>query len=491
MARTNRFKVRMVWLAVVAGVLTGGNVRADFVWAQKAEMPVAKYMHSTCVVDGKIYSIGGADPQWNPLTRVDEYDPATDTWTRKADIPIAPGMAGTGVVNEKIYVMCGDVGAGPPRIMEVYDPATDTWTQQIEMPTARDKVTCSVVDGIIYVIAGNIISGRTGLVEAYDPATDTWTQKTSMHGSKNFTSSCVADGEIYVTGGAWTREVVEAYDPATDIWTLKADMPTPRYGHDTVVVDGEIYAIGGWYHSIDGPIYSTVEVYDPVTDTWTKGVDIPVTTAGLSASVVDGKIYVMGGATETHEFSDLREDDNWVFTSAVYASEPIIDLNGDGIVDSADMCTIVDNWGTDESLYDIGPMPWGDGVVDLEDLKVLAEYIGKDVIDPTCIAHWTLDETEGAIARDTDGTCDAAVIGTPVWQPGAGRVDGALELDGSTFVAIDHVLNPADGSVQRSDLDQDQRAGAGDYLASRRGELALHQLDGRLSDDRTEGYWSR
>jgi len=58
---------------------------------------------------------------------------------------------------------------------------------------------------------------------------------------------------------------------------------------------------------------------------------------------------------------------------------PIVDLNGDGIVDSADMCIIVDNWGTDNSLCDIGPMPWGDGIVDVQDLIVLAEHLFEEL----------------------------------------------------------------------------------------------------------------
>jgi len=57
---------------------------------------------------------------------------------------------------------------------------------------------------------------------------------------------------------------------------------------------------------------------------------------------------------------------------------PIVDLNVDGIVDSADMCIIVDNWGTDDPLCDIGPMPWGDGIVDVQDLIVLAEYLFEE-----------------------------------------------------------------------------------------------------------------
>jgi RHS repeat-associated protein len=53
---------------------------------------------------------------------------------------------------------------------------------------------------------------------------------------------------------------------------------------------------------------------------------------------------------------------------------PAVDLNGDGIVDFADMCIMADNWGTDEPSCDIGPTPYGDGIVDFIDLAVLTEY---------------------------------------------------------------------------------------------------------------------
>jgi len=57
---------------------------------------------------------------------------------------------------------------------------------------------------------------------------------------------------------------------------------------------------------------------------------------------------------------------------------PIVDFNGDGIVDSTDMCIMVDYWGTDEPLCDIGPMPWGDGIVDVQDLIILAEHLFEE-----------------------------------------------------------------------------------------------------------------
>ena len=124
---------------------------------------------------------------------------------------------------------------------------------------------------------------------------------------------------------------------------------------------------------------------------------------------------------------------------------PIVDFNGDGIVDSLDMCIMIDHWGEDYSLCDIGPMPWGDGVVDIEDLKVLAEHLFEEVDDPTLIAHWPIDETEGMYAVDSVGENNAMVLGGAIWQPSGGQIDGALELDGIDGYAIANpVLNPAD-----------------------------------------------
>ncbi len=83
----------------------------------------------------------------------------------------------------------------------------------------------------------------------------------------------------------------------------------------------------------------------------------------------------------------ISADGLWLFFNFVVGLEniwqapviPIVDLNGDGIVDSADICIMVDHWGTDEPLCDIGPMPWGDGIVDVQDLIVLAEHLFEEI----------------------------------------------------------------------------------------------------------------
>jgi len=111
---------------------------------------------------------------------------------------------------------------------------------------------------------------------------------------------------------------------------------------------------------------------------------------------------------------------------------PIVDFNGDGKVDGKDLLVMVMQLGGSDSMCDIGPYAWGDGVVDFEDLKVLAEYIGTEVVDPTLIAHWAFDETEGLVASDSAGDYDGTVIGGATWQPEAGMVGGALQFDGVT-----------------------------------------------------------
>jgi hypothetical protein len=123
----------------------------------------------------------------------------------------------------------------------------------------------------------------------------------------------------------------------------------------------------------------------------------------------------------------------------------VVDFNGDGKASGLEVRTLTELWGTDDSLCDIGPMPWGDGMVDVNDVKVLAQYIDEPVVDGTLVAHWALDETEGATAYDSVRDRDGTVIGTCAWQPIDGQVNGALALDGGTCVVADRVLNPADG----------------------------------------------
>ena len=137
-------------------------------------------------------------------------------------------------------------------------------------------------------------------------------------------------------------------------------------------------------------------------------------------------------------------------TSDIYWTPiiPIVDFNEDGIVDTDDMCIMVDYWNTAEPLCDVGPMPWGNGIVDIQDLIVLAEHL---FTYPGAVAYWKLDETEGNIAHDSIGDNDGIIDGESAWQPEGGMVDGALQFDGiDDYISTEFVMNPADGAFSIS-----------------------------------------
>jgi len=435
---------------VIVAALLGATIRCSAVegtWARRSDLPTARLGLSTCVVNGKIYVIGGGYSIEGPHSRiVEEYDPATDTWARKADMPTGRLGHAASAFNGKIYVVGGDLhGEVSGATVEEYDPVTDTWTKKADMPTRRTFLCSCTVDGTIYVIGGITAPEMhtPARVEVYDPATDTWTRKTDMPTARSMAAACVVDGKIYVIGGVIGNvggagvSTVEEYDPATNTWARKADMPTIRKALSASVVAGRIYATGGGAGY--GEPFSALEEYDPETDTWIRKPDMPMTRYFHSTAAVDGKMYVFGGAVQFPPHAS---------TAAVEAYEltgPPPDFNGDGKVDGKDVLILAASWGQDDPSCDIGPTVFGDGIVDVQDLTVLAEWIGQDISDATLIAHWAFDEAEGVVAYDDAGDHSGTVIGLPVWQPVGGTIGGALELDGTTFVVTDFLLNPEQG----------------------------------------------
>ena len=94
-------------------------------WQERTEMSVPKANHSTSVIDGKIYVMGGyfqEDRKVKSLSAIEVYDPATDRWTQESDMLIGRSGHTTEVVDGQIYILGGiAVGKGLLTSVEVYD----------------------------------------------------------------------------------------------------------------------------------------------------------------------------------------------------------------------------------------------------------------------------------------------------------------------------------------------------------------------------------
>jgi len=149
---------------------------------------------------------------------------------------------------------------------------------------------------------------------------------------------------------------------------------------------------------------------------------------------------------------------------------PIMDLNGDGAIDKSDLTELQDNIGnTDNSLYDIAPMPLGDGIANDKDWIVLREYLfpllatspypgikAKDIPSdavlswesgPFAQAH---DVYFGSDYNDVNDatTTDSAYMGseqTNSYDP------GRLDFGKTYYWRVDEINGPPDFTVFRGD----------------------------------------
>jgi N-acetylneuraminic acid mutarotase len=288
-------------LAITMVCLVGGVASADS-WETKTPMPILKQRHTSSVINGEIYVIGGWHWEYGYSNTVEVYDPSNNTWSENREpMPTARRVLNSAVVNGKIYAIGGVNTEMSPynlTLVEVYDPNTNSWTSKSPMLTARGECASSVVDGKIYVFGGNNQNdGRLSSVEEYDPVIDIWSFKSPMPIAKKEACGCTADGKVYIFGGndhtsSSSFANVDEYDPATDTWTPKTPMPTPITGAKCSTVNGKIYVVGG---IVNGVHVDSLLEYDPATDTWASKPTMPTPRCYHSASTVDNKMYVLGG----------------------------------------------------------------------------------------------------------------------------------------------------------------------------------------------------
>ena len=315
---------------------------------------------------------------------------------------------------------------------------------------------------------GNAWIGTTGGLAKFDGAN--WTvYKTGNSGlPDNFIWPIAFDGQGNLWIGTFGGDLAK-FDGAN--WTVynagNSALPGSTIASLTIDVQQNVW-IGtyGGLAKFDGAnwmVYNTANSGLPHNRIW----NLAVGAQGNIWAATSGGLARFDGTNWTvYNTSNSGLPDNMVYSLAIDAQGnlwigtengglavyrigerlPVVDFNGDGIVDIKDLLRFIQSWGQDDPIVDIAPLPFGDRVVDALDLELLMSYWGQPVDDPTLIAHWAMDEIEGDIAYDSIGTCDGTLLGDPVWQPDGGRVNGALQLYGvDDYVSTPFVLNPTDG----------------------------------------------
>jgi N-acetylneuraminic acid mutarotase len=228
----------------------------------------ARHSHTACVVDNKIYLIGG-----NGTPILDVFDPVANTWNTPATNGNFTHRVGltSAVVNGKIYTFGGNqFDIGITNLLEVFDPATNSWSTPITSGrfTPRTNLASAVIDDKIYVLGGDDSTGVLNTLEIFDPATNTWTTpNTSGTFTGRYSFGCgVINGKIYVIGGFGQPKPTEVFDPATNAWSTvnTSGTFTDRGMFGFALTNGKIYTIGGFVIGMGA--VNINEVFAPTTN---------------------------------------------------------------------------------------------------------------------------------------------------------------------------------------------------------------------------------
>jgi N-acetylneuraminic acid mutarotase len=266
-------------------------------WQTLPNMPFSAADETVAQANGKLYIIGGYNnTASNPLNSNYQFDPATNAYAQKANMPTARWGVIAATVSNKIYAFGGQIATGAGTgANEMYDPATNVWATKASLPaglSAQGVTGCT--DGTkIYLFYNN-------LAYSYNPATNSYAQLASILPGQPMLSwgSCsYVNGKIYVIGGYSNGAVSynRIYTIATNTWTCGADLPFRMYGslRENPVVGSNIYVVQG--QQADSEFSSAVYQYNTVTNSWVQKSFGPHAADGVAGASYNGKIYTFGG----------------------------------------------------------------------------------------------------------------------------------------------------------------------------------------------------
>jgi len=213
-------------------------------------------------------------------------------------------------------------------------------------------------DGTLLLTGGDRSDPR---IRLWDIGTLPPTQVGTLTGHLDITYDLAfsPDGNILASaGGAW--------DKAAFLWDIQEQTQIGLLGEHPLHVRSVAF-------SPDGKLLATTSAQAEVVFFW------DVQTKTQIGQLTDHDISSLSNWGHQAVFDP---DGKWLACSSGngveiwdLAATSSVDFNGDGAVDVDDLIRLIESWGLNDPMVDIGPMPWGDGIVDAQDLLVLAEHM--------------------------------------------------------------------------------------------------------------------
>lgn len=130
-------------------------------WIGLAPLNIPRYEFGICVLDQKVYVIGGIETNVRPgftirkhENSVECWNPDTNTWTSLERMNESRSTLGVAVLAGELYALGGYDGQSYLQSVEKYIPKIRQWQPVAPMTTTRSCFAAAVLDGMIYAIGG-------------------------------------------------------------------------------------------------------------------------------------------------------------------------------------------------------------------------------------------------------------------------------------------------------------------------------------------------
>ncbi|XP_064313049.1 kelch-like protein 30 isoform X1 [Phalacrocorax carbo] len=197
----------------------------DGTWKPITSMLRARTNHTSAVLNGEIYVIGGTTVD---MVEVERYDPYNKSWCAISPaLKYVSNFAAASCLG-KLYLVGSCAVKYNALTLQCYNPVQDLWSVITSpfIPKYLSAPRCATLHGLIYLIGDN-----TKKVHVYNPEANIWQKVQLLHTLHENGGMVPLGDRLFVTGGHWKgmdgdyRVEMEVYDCVKDLWTREGSLP--------------------------------------------------------------------------------------------------------------------------------------------------------------------------------------------------------------------------------------------------------------------------